>query len=93
MIANNADDAIPLTLDPTLRRFNQQQLGVATTWANHFCVPAEEQRQFIRDYLKSTSTPAVWAVTLEHEGRQIAIARFGKHPAVDQWHHDPHDYL
>lgn len=82
MIANNADDAIPLTLDPTLRRFNQQQLGVATTWANHFCVPAEEQRQFIRDYLKSTSTPAVWAVTLEHEGRQIAIARFGN---ILQW--------
>lgn len=35
------------TLDPVLGRFSAQQLAVATPWANHFCVPLEEQRQFM----------------------------------------------
>lgn len=82
MIATNEVGNTSLTLDPILRRFSEQQLSVATTWANHFCVPLEEQRQFIRDYLKATSTPPVWCVTLEHDGRRIAIARFGN---ILQW--------
>lgn len=82
MIATNEVNNTLLTLDPVLRRFSEQQLAVATTWANHFCVPLEEQRQFIRDYLKATSTPPVWCVTVEREGQRAAIARFGH---VLQW--------
>jgi hypothetical protein len=82
MIATNEVGNTLITLDPVLRRFSEQQLAVATTWAKHFCVPLEEQRQFIRDYLKATSTPQVWCVTLEREGQQIAIARFGN---ILQW--------
>lgn len=82
MIETRPENTTLLSLDPVLQHFSAQQLGVATTWANHFCVPAEEQHQFIREYLKSTSSTQVWTVTLEHEGRKIAIARFGK---ILQW--------
>lgn len=82
MIATNVDDTSLPTLDPILRSFSAKQLAVASTWAAHFCVPLQEQRQFIRDYLKAVSTPPVWCVTLEHNGRHVAIARFGR---VLQW--------
>lgn len=82
MIESNADDTTHLTLDPVLRRFSEQQLGVAHTWATHFCISPEERRQFIRDYLRATISPPVWAFTLEHEGVRIAVARFGN---ILQW--------
>jgi hypothetical protein len=47
MIATNEVGNTFITLDPVLRRFSEQQLAVVTTWANHFCVPLEEQRLFM----------------------------------------------
>ncbi|CAI8953181.1 hypothetical protein [Pseudomonas soli] len=82
MIAANERDSFLPHLDPILRRYSDKQLAVATTWANHFCVPPEHQRRFIRQYLQATTPPAVWAIQFEYEGRSVAFARVGR---ILQW--------
>lgn len=67
----------PFETDPTLNCYSAKQLAVASTWAKHFFIPAARQRQFLRDYLRSTSSTRCWTTSAVYQGHTLVMCRLG----------------
>ncbi|MBC2658122.1 PcfJ domain-containing protein [Pseudomonas sp. MSSRFD41] len=76
------DTTHPFEADPTLKCYSAKQVAVASTWAEHFCIPAARRRQFLRDYLRSTSSTRCWTTSVVHQGQTLVICRLG---SMLQW--------